>query len=1427
MKSWRRFRFGSIVLSFFQLLVIQPTLGDSVSFKNVTTQYKMEGYSDQGYGHGVAFADVDADGKLDVFSSNAIREQSLPDMLFINKGSWFLDEAQQRGVSDPGLTHSIVAADIDNDGDLDGFFANMSVYEDKHDGYGRNRLYENNGTGEFSDITQWAGISNELNDTRGAIALDINNDGWLDVYGVNWGQPNEMYVNRGTGQMQRVHRGADGPDGDTSAKQGVTAADFDNDGDIDIYVSRREADNWLFVNDGNGYFSERAAEYDVDVGGRTNGATFADINNDGDLDLFVVNYAPSGGPLPPLYVFHNNGDGTFTDKTEEYNITASAYSVSFGDVDNDADLDMFLLYNDEKQPGATPRVYLNNGQGQFSAITCGVEVPAKDARAAAFGDIDNDGDLDIYIACKHGHNWLLRNDSSNSNHYIDILCVGPQGDYGGFGSKVTVYEPGHLGNAARILGYQESVSNYAYLCQNQTALHFGLGAFSSCDVRIVRTDGRVFEYQHVAADQLFLMDEQPPQEYSLISISGENQVGAPGTVLEQPFVVRLVDRDGNGVANAQVTFSPQNGGHMIEPQPVTTDADGYARSTFVLGEEEGTYQIKVTSEKTGETTVIFEATAESPTSYSLHFISGDHQTALPGEPLAEPFVVRLKDETGTGVNNAEVTFSPQESGHMVEAQPVTTDAQGYAQSMFVLGEDEGDYEIIASCEFSDSSTVRFTAHAKTGNSSISIKKHYGDNQTGTVGKTLRSPCVVYAKDETGTPVPDVEILFFVDEGNGSLSGHSRQRIRTEADGKARAIWTLGETSGIHRLYAEYEETLLEFTAQAVAGSPAHLLDVSTHTEYVAAKSYDMACRLEDEFGNPASGEIRFEIQSGHGLVSGQPYHIVETDSNGIAATSWTLGPNHTYHNVLWAFLQHSPSESLRVVFDLNEVSPPSLSRSTLHGPQTVIADGADSAKLVIALKNEDGIALPDYPVEVQITGQENELRLETAASNSDGEMVAYLSSSTAEKKVITARVPGVGAVPDSLVIQFVHPPSREYFFEIRSGNFQQGVVNHTLPEPLVVCVRDEYDQPQQKTVRFAATHGDGHFEHGAIDTCTCDPCGMAAAFFTLGTTAGEASDSIKVSLVDAAAPPVYFVESALPDAPASLSKLSPDTSIIYPNESIELSAQISDPFGNPTPNVETKFYLLERGIVIATETALSDDEGLVHATVQAPQRPGAYRVKVQIHKSLHTVYTLLVRQRPEHLVYTTNDSFVVLQKAAHVILGVQCLNDLNEPAAGIPIQFVKVTGAGAFHGDSCGVSDENGRLSVAWQPSDLTNSTVIRAQSPQDSLYFYIRVEFGPLAVSDKITPTASKLGDNYPNPCNLSTTIPFTLAHPQHVTLVIFNINGERVRSLLDAESQAGEHAIAFDARDDRGAPLSSGFYFYQFQAGTFHATKRLLLLK
>jgi hypothetical protein len=599
----------------------------TIAFTDITASSHTRGNSNLGYTHGSSWADINKDGFYDLFVSDASELIKTPDMLFMNLGNQvFQNEIASRGIVYSGSTLSIVCFDFDLDGDLDAMFSNMPVQGDNS--LGIDRLYRNDGNGYFTDMTEWAGLLPYTSWSKAMMAIDIENDGDLDIYVNNWQMPNQLFVNNGLGQFTLDDtRGCIGPLDDTSSKHASTAADVDNDGDIDIFVARREARNWLFINDGTGHFTEQGVARGIAKDGlRSHGCSFVDIDNDGDLDLFVANFGFPSKPLPLLGVFINDGTGYFTDKTLQYNIQASAYSPSFGDVDNDGDQDLYLVKNDEKEPGARPKLYLNDGKGNLTPVSVpGLEIPALDARSASYADMDNDGDIDFYVACSDGPAFMLRNDTHNTNNYINVLCIGPKGDYGGFGTKVYVYENGQLGDLSHLVGFQESVTTTAYLVQNQTALHFGLGTRTACDIRIIRTDGKIFDYQNVSANQNFEMNAGIPH-----IVSGSLPTGHVGVAYSTTLQ-----------ANGGTT--PYHWGIQTGELPPGLGIDGNTGVVSGTPGSDGTFSftVEVTDGSTPQNIVTKEFEIQIIPIPELVI----NTTSLPGGIVGDPYVMTLQ---GTG-----------------------------------------------------------------------------------------------------------------------------------------------------------------------------------------------------------------------------------------------------------------------------------------------------------------------------------------------------------------------------------------------------------------------------------------------------------------------------------------------------------------------------------------------------------------------------------------------------------------------------------------------------------------------------------------------------------------------------------------------------------------------------------------------------------
>ena len=213
------------------------------------------------------------------------------------------------------------------------------------------------------------------------------------------------------------------------------------------------------------------------------GVTMGDVDNDGDLDMILVDAKESG------HLYFNNGDGTFTFSRSFAKV--DGYMAGLADLDNDGDLDI-VFAGDKK-------VYLNDGSGNFSA---GPAVPVSginDPRAIAFADIDNDGDMDFAVGVKRSRNWLIRNDYTGGNNWLKVKLISPNGQAGAFGAKVRVYPAG--ADKEPMLGFREARSNYGYLGQDDPVLHFGLGRHVSVNLEVVFTDGTRVTMSDVSANR--------------------------------------------------------------------------------------------------------------------------------------------------------------------------------------------------------------------------------------------------------------------------------------------------------------------------------------------------------------------------------------------------------------------------------------------------------------------------------------------------------------------------------------------------------------------------------------------------------------------------------------------------------------------------------------------------------------------------------------------------------------------------------------------------------------------------------------------------------------------------------------------------------------------------------------------------------------
>ncbi len=480
---------------------------------NIASDLKMDKVDG---GRGSAWGDYDNDGDEDIVAVGTYQAHAL----YRNNGDGtFTDVAEGAGIADPRGGWGSLFADYDNDGYLD-----LYITRGGWSGAAENTLYHNNGDGTFSDVTHAAGVADPQSSFCAAWA-DYDNDGYLDLYiadgVIGDGAANVLYHNNGDGTFTNTAESAGVAN--TGNSLGTAWGDYDKDGYIDLHVVNFGQSNVLYRNNGDGTFTDVTPVTGMNIPVTDAFVTFfLDVDNDADLDIFISNSgsfqafiagqitgtAPHDGDRQVLY--RNNGDGTFTDVTRESGLYQAfgAMGANFGDIDSDGYLDIYLATG-APQMGRLERdaLFRNNGDGTFTDATFafGLGNIGK-GHGVTFGDVDTDGDVDIYVPVGGafiGDQWhnLFYQNAGTGNNWLTLKLVGVKSNRDGIGAKVTL----RVGDGVI---YREVSGGCGFGSTNSLSLEIGLKAHPKVDtLEIVWPSGQVDIHRNLSINRKLIITE--------------------------------------------------------------------------------------------------------------------------------------------------------------------------------------------------------------------------------------------------------------------------------------------------------------------------------------------------------------------------------------------------------------------------------------------------------------------------------------------------------------------------------------------------------------------------------------------------------------------------------------------------------------------------------------------------------------------------------------------------------------------------------------------------------------------------------------------------------------------------------------------------------------------------------------------------------
>ncbi|MBN1999711.1 Ig-like domain-containing protein [candidate division KSB1 bacterium] len=1168
--------------------------------------------------------------------------------------------------------------------------------------------------GTFKDEAQSRATAGNVG-TYAAVHADFDNDGDQDLFVGNSQQQNTLLFNNGNGSYSDVTNSS-GILNVARYTNGITVLDIENDGDYDIVAVNAFAEHEVYVNDGNGNFSAQDrgfATFTGVTGAPMEGIVSGDLNNDNYQDLVLVCYAG------PSLLFFNDGYGSFNEvsTTHGFDLNTTATTATIGDIDNDGDQDILAAIsvdNNDTDPAIV--IYRNNGAGHFTK-EIDPDLTAN-THGILLGDYDNDGDKDIFAISKFERPSKVYKNDGNGNFSREYGTSAEVQFTDGRGSgNLDFDDDGDLDIFAVSRGGVEDNKPYSrnYLLSNQSANenHFLKVAVYNDEEGYAGLGAKIAIYETGYMDD--------PNH--LITF---HEINAVSAYFSQSSWIQHLGVGPNNVVNVKIIM-PNGKQKIFNNQPTDQLLEVWPSQVI-------------------------------PTKLQ---VTGCDQQGKAGEPLNDQISARVEDDEGSPVSGIPVQFELTSgngtlNGTTLSSVTVSTGIDGRANVTWHMGTVAGIENVIqVSAEYNGGALVGSpticSITPEPGDPDILIEIS-GNNQNGYVNEELELPLKVRVTDSFDNNIQDQAVSFQVNTGNGTLNGPFAESIDlvTDDQGLAQVNWHLGPDEGMQTVRVisrnngvHINNSPLVFRATAEAPQRTmSLVSGNNQTGTVNTQlNSPFVIKLEDNVGSPVVGEsITFNVLSGNGSFSNQQSVVVQTNSLGRASATATLGTvAGDTNNVFFASVPAAAGSP--VEFRASATAGPVSKLEEVSGNgQTGPINRILSDPFVVRVMDGYNNPIDNHEVKFQVTagdGTINNQKEVKVTTNPDGEAFVFLRLGT---KVGTNTVQATSASLPGTVVNFnaASDPGGPVRIDIVSGDNQIGDPGQLLPQQLAVAVRDSFFNPiPEHAVAFSVVSGGGHINGQTTVERITNLFGEASVPFTLGTTeylhqVRATSYYMGTHLINS---PVVFNATTGPGEPDSLYLVSGNNQIGGINRPLPepFVVRVIDEHGIPVADHEIQFTSYTQGAHFdgsPNTTKRTDQDGyaLVTATIGSDIGNNIYVFEAfatyegrQLGGSPLQIYASGRLSTAIKMKYTSGDSAVgIVGTTLYDPLKVKILDAGDQPVADHPVEFVLLSGDSLLDGSSTSVtkmSDQNGIAQVTVLFGAKPGTTRVRATSDDGMAY--------------------------------------------------------------------------------------------------------------